>query len=74
MVTGSKTDIRKTGVTGQPLPSARKVSTEIHRLATKQQLSKILTHMHMTWGQFIAHDMTHIPLTPPVRKTVLFQK
>ena len=63
---GSKTDIRTIGRTGRPLPSTRRVSTAIHALATEKDLSKTLTTMHMTWGQFIDHDMTHVPLTPPV--------
>ncbi|XP_067948302.1 myeloperoxidase-like [Watersipora subatra] len=63
---GSKTDIRTIGVTGRPLPSARKVSTAIHRIATKNDLSTKLSTMHMTWGQFIDHDMTHVPLTRPM--------
>jgi len=63
---GSLTDIRTIGVTGRPLPSAREVSTSVLALATKRDLSTTLTGMHMTWGQFIAHDLTHVPLTPPV--------
>ncbi|KAF6034053.1 hypothetical protein EB796_007635 [Bugula neritina] len=63
---GSLTDIRTIGVTGRPLPSAREVSTGVLELATKRDLSTTLTGMHMTWGQFIDHDLTHVPLTPPM--------
>ena len=62
--------MRTIGVTNRPLPSTRKVSTAIHILATNNDLSKTLTTMHMTWGQFIDHDMTHVPLTPPVSSKV----
>ena len=58
---------RTKGVRGRPLPSTRKVSTTIHSLLYRRDLAKAkLTVMHMTWGQFIDHDLSHLPMPPMV--------
>ena len=47
---------RVTGSSGQPLPSARLVSTTVAADANAD--SKSLTLMAMQWGQFLDHDLT----------------
>ncbi|XP_067948146.1 eosinophil peroxidase-like [Watersipora subatra] len=59
----SRDDARKVGEKGFNLPSARKVSTTLHKEAVETDFSSSLTSMHMLWGQFIDHDFT---LTPQV--------
>jgi len=45
---------------GRPLPNARMLSSVV---ATDENHPSIgMTHMSMQWGQFIDHDMTHIPV------------
>ena len=63
----SRNFMRRTGRRGRLLPSARKVSTFIHKLATPKHVSSELTSMHMLWGQFIDHDITLTPLVSKVR-------
>lgn len=52
---------RVAGSTGDPLPSARLVSTSIHYDATVAHRRYSL--MVMQWGQFLDHDLTMTPMT-----------
>ena len=63
---GTRNDIRQVGKKGRLLPSTREVSTSIHTLSTERDFSPTLTVMHMLWGQFIDHDITHTPLVSMV--------
>ena len=46
---------------GEPLPSARLVSTELTSIHT-QKNSRINTILLMALGQFIDHDLDHVPM------------
>ncbi|KAK7084497.1 hypothetical protein SK128_008778 [Halocaridina rubra] len=46
---------------GRPLPSGRQVSTSINMKSNKESSS--LTILHMTFGQFIDHDITSTPVS-----------
>ena len=51
-------------VDGTSLPSARKVSLEIHPdLPTMASNSPVFTLMHMTFGQFLVHDIDLTPIS-----------
>ena len=58
--------VRSKSVQGGDLPSPRKISTTIHKLASNKDLDHHLTSMHMLWGQFIDHDISHTPFVPKV--------
>ena len=53
---------RKNGVLGKPLPSARVVSNKIHRPSGRTSFDPHLTVMHMSFGQFLDHDIVATPL------------
>ena len=46
---------------GKPLPSARLVSTELTSIRTRKN-SPINTILLMALGQFIDHDLDHVPM------------
>ncbi|XP_037796086.1 peroxidase-like [Penaeus monodon] len=46
---------------GQPLPSARLVSSTINNIRPNRE-SSLLSVLHMTYGQFFDHDLTFAPL------------
>lgn len=52
---------RVTGSSGQPLPSARVVSTTVSPDTNSN--SRMLTNMAMQWGQFLDHDLTSTATT-----------
>ncbi|KRZ19194.1 Peroxidasin -like protein [Trichinella zimbabwensis] len=52
---------RKFGVNGDPLPSARHVANVIHK--SKDIIHKKYSHILMTFGQFLDHDLTHTPMS-----------
>ncbi|XP_029656077.1 peroxidase-like protein isoform X2 [Octopus sinensis] len=53
---------RTLGVFGNPLPSARLVSTTIHEADSENTRNPFVSHMVMQWGQFIDHDITNTPV------------
>ena len=59
---------RNESVTGHPLPNTRRVSVEIFQAKNGDEfgIRPIFTHVTMTWGQFIDHDVTLTELTPNV--------
>ena len=59
---------RNESVTGHPLPNTRRVSVEIFQASDGDEfgIRPIFTHVTMTWGQFIDHDVTLTELTPNV--------
>ena len=59
---------RNESVTGHPLPNTRRVSVEIFQALNGDEfgIRPIFTHVTMTWGQFIDHDVTLTELTPNV--------
>ncbi|XP_063594719.1 peroxidase-like [Penaeus indicus] len=46
---------------GQPLPSARLVSSAVNNIRPNRE-SSLLSVLHMTYGQFFDHDLTFAPL------------
>ncbi|ROT74709.1 hypothetical protein C7M84_006771 [Penaeus vannamei] len=46
---------------GQPLPSARRVSAAVNSIRPNGE-SFLLSVLHMTYGQFLDHDLTFTPL------------
>lgn len=48
-------------ILGSRLPSAREISSRIHR--DKDQELHVVTLMFMQWGQFIDHDITSVVKT-----------
>ena len=50
---------RLSSVSRTSLPSARQVSNAV--VSTEERPSKEFTALVMTFGQFIDHDLTHIP-------------
>ena len=58
---------RNESVTGHPLPNTRRVSVAIFEGSVGNEVGlPNFTHMTMTWGQFIDHDITLTELTPNV--------
>lgn len=49
-------------ISGAPLPSAREISTLIHRQGDVMDMNAVLTVMVMQWGQFLEHDILSIPV------------
>ncbi|XP_063594720.1 chorion peroxidase-like [Penaeus indicus] len=49
------------GQDGQPLPSARLVSSAVNNIRPNRE-SSLLSVLHMTYGQFFDHDLTFAPL------------
>lgn len=54
------TSTLRTARSGRPLPSARRISLEIH--AHLNNPTDYVTHMFMQWGQFLDHDISLSPL------------
>ncbi|XP_068216250.1 peroxidase-like [Palaemon carinicauda] len=52
---------RQLSVTGQPLPSAREISSTV--VLHQPDVYENLTILIMQWGQFLDHDITHTPIT-----------
>ena len=50
------------GVSGLPLPSARKVSNHVHRGVGPDILQQDVTLFLMQWGQFTDHDIVLTPV------------
>ncbi|XP_042857144.1 peroxidase-like [Penaeus japonicus] len=46
---------------GQPLPSARLVSSTVNNIRPNRE-SSLISVLHMTYGQFLDHDLTFTPL------------
>ncbi|XP_069110176.1 peroxidase-like protein [Argopecten irradians] len=67
---GSLDEPRKTGVGGEDLPSARKVSNDVFRDISGPQLSEDNTVMVMAWGQFTDHDFIRTPMSTRYREQV----
>ena len=59
---------RNESVTGHPLPNTRRVSRRIFQGFNGDEfgIRPNFTHVTMTWGQFIDHDVTLTELTPNI--------
>ena len=58
----------KTAVNNQPLPNPRRISRVVFRSNNRDEngIRANFTHITMTWGQFLDHDVTLTELTPNV--------
>lgn len=65
------------GQSGEPLPSARMVSVNVHRAGNETMMEPTLSYMFMQFGQFLAHDfiltkMFEGEITSPLYKKIKF--
>ncbi|XP_076048609.1 salivary peroxidase/catechol oxidase-like [Oratosquilla oratoria] len=51
---------RLTGISGAPLPNPRDVSLALHTSSSNERES-LISLLVMQWGQFLDHDLIHIP-------------
>ena len=61
---------------GRPLPSARLASTTAFTTGMKKDTANVdkISTLFMQMGQFIDHDVTHSPATPPAEKCCDLQR
>ncbi|GFY37908.1 chorion peroxidase [Trichonephila inaurata madagascariensis] len=52
---------KRVAVSGNPLPSPRRISLELH--SHLDNPTDYVTHMFMAWGQFLDHDISLSPLS-----------
>ncbi|KAK3087688.1 hypothetical protein FSP39_009192 [Pinctada imbricata] len=62
---------RNTGTHGAKLPSARVISNILHRSTEKTDFDPHLTVMHMSYGQYLDHDLIATPIVMGINNSDL---
>jgi hypothetical protein len=66
---GNGIESDRKSVSGNALPSPRRVSSSVHQESSAE--TPMLTMMVMQWGQFISHDVTFTPMSRGFNKSMI---